>query len=85
MLQVVWKMGKVVHLWDKCVYLNHLNMKSILTTEKIFSQTWAKNCLYKIAETEKVTQDQYMHRLKSKVRIKEQKSQYYSEKNILNE
>ena len=21
MLQVVWKMGKVVHLWDKCVRL----------------------------------------------------------------
>ena len=60
-------------------------MKSILTTEKIFSQTWAKNYLYKIAETEKVTKDQYMNRLKSKVRVKEQRSQYYSGKDIVNE
>ena len=60
-------------------------MKLILTTEKTFSQAWAKNCLYKIAETEKVTQDQYIYRLKSKVRVKEQKSQYYSEKDIVNE
>ena len=60
-------------------------MKSILTMGKISSQTWAKNCFYKIAEAEKVTQKHYLYGLKSKVIVKSQKSHYYSEKDIANE
>ena len=52
------------------------DMKSILATRKIFSETWAKNSFQKIAETEKVTQDNYLYRLKSKVIVINQRYHY---------